>query len=241
MCRWIGVILMVTCLPPSLSAEGFWVKKNFAEWSARECAKLLNDSPWARSQTITEIFIEEIGDNPGSVPSREHIPQITYIAQIWSAEPIRQAIVRQARLDPAFNKLPESQRQAIEAQQAQLLEQSFPDHIVVRVEYSTTVPAYERALASYWQTRAQGSWIQDTSLNSSSGRHAPVDVQVAGGGGGYFVLVFARLENGEPVIRAGDKSFVLEIQCPAIEKLPAQRLLAEFKLKNMAFKGKPAF
>ena len=88
MCRWIGVILMVTCLPLSLSAEGFWVKKDFAEWSARECAKLLNDSPWARSQTITEIFIEEIGDNPGSVPSREHIPQITYIAQIWSAEPI---------------------------------------------------------------------------------------------------------------------------------------------------------
>ncbi len=190
--RLMRTLLLIMFLPLFLSAEGFWAKKDFAVWSARECLKLLNDSPWAKSQTITEIFIEEIGDNPGSVPSREHAPQITYIAQIWSAEPIRQAIVRQARLDPAFNKLPESQRQAIEAQQAQLLEQSFPDHIVVRVEYSTTVPAYERALASYWQTRAQGAWIQDTSLSSSSGRHAPVDVQVAGGAGGYFVLVFAR-------------------------------------------------
>ena len=240
MCRPMRTLLAILFLPLSLSAEGFWIKKDFTEWSVRECTKLLNDSPWAKSQTITEIFIEEIGE-PGSVPSREHAPQITYVAQIWSAEPIRQAIVRQARLTPEFQKLPDAQRQAIEAQQAQLLEQSYPDHIVVRVEYSTTVPAYERALASYWQTRAQGAWIQDTSLNSSSGRHAPVDVQVAGGAGGYFVLVFARAVNAEPAIGPKNKSFAIELQCPAIEKLPAQRLLMEFKLKDMVFKGRPAF
>lgn len=239
--RWIGTFIVVVSLPLSLSAEGFWTKKVFTEWSARECSKLLNDSPWAKSQTITEIFIEEIGDSPGSVPSREHAPQITYLAQIWSAEPIRQAIVRQARLGPEFNKLPDPQRQAIESQQAQLLEQKFPDHIVVRVEYSTTVPAYERALASYWQTRPVGAWNQDTLLNAKSGRHSPVDVQVASGAGGDFILVFAREVKGEPVIGPKDKSFAIELQCPAIEKLPAQRLLIEFKVKDMAFKGKQEF
>ena len=238
--RWVGVLLPILFLPLSSSAEGFWIKKDFTEWSARECSKLLNDSPWAKSQTITKIFIEEIGE-PGSVPSREHAPQITYLAQIWSAEPIRQAVVRQGRLGPEFNKLSVPQREAIEAQQASLLEQKFPDRIVVRVEYSTTVPAYERALASYWQTRPRGVWTQDTFLNSSSGRHSPVDVQVSSGAGGDFVLVFAREVNGEPVIGPKDKSFAIELQCPAIEQLPAQRLLMEFKLKNMAFKGKPAF
>ncbi len=239
--RWIGTFLLTVLVPVSLYAEGFWVKKDFTQWSVRECAKLLNDSPWAKSQTITQIFIEEIGDNPGSVPNREHAPQITYVAQIWSAEPIRQAVVRQARLAPEFKKLSDPQRQAIEAQQARLLEQKFPDHIVVRVEYSTTVPAYERALASYWQTRPRGAWVQDTFLNSSSGRRSPVDVQVAGGGGGYFILAFAREVSGEPVITSKDKSFTLELQCPPIEKLPGQRLLMEFKLKDMAFKGSPAF
>jgi hypothetical protein len=240
MCRSMRTLLLIMFLPLYLSAEGFWAKKDFTEWSARECAKLLNDSPWAKSQTITEIFIEEIGE-PGSVPSREHAPQITYLAQIWSAEPIREAMVRQARLAPEFKKLPDPQREAMEAQQARLLEQSYPDHIVVRIEYSTTVPAYERALASYWQTRPRGAWVQDTFLSSSSGRRSPVDVQVGGGAGGYFVLVFARAVNGEPVIGPRDKSFTLELQCPPIEKLPGQRLLMEFKLKDMAFKGRPVF
>ena len=238
--RLMGTLLPIMFLPLSLSAEGFWIKKDFTEWSVKECWKMLNDSPWAKSQTITEVFIEEIGE-PGSVPSREHAPQITYLAQIWSAEPIRQAVVRQSRLGPEFNKLPAPQRQDIEAQQASLLEQKFPDRIVVRVEYSTTVPAYERALAQYWQSRPRGAWMQDTSLNASSGRHSPVDAQVAGGAGGYFILVFAREANGVPVIGLKDKSFAIELQCPAIEKLPSQRILMEFKSKDMAFKGTPAF
>ena len=238
--RGILILLMVVFLPLSLSAQGFWVKKDFTEWSARECWKMLNDSPWAKSETITEIFIEEIGA-PGSVPSREHAPQITYLAQIWSAEPIRQALVRQSQLGPEFNKLAAPQRQAVEAQQTSLLEQKFPDRIVVRVEYSTTVPAYERALAQYWQTRPQGAWMQDTFLNSSSGRRSPVDVQVASGGGGYFVLLFAREVNGVPVIGLNDKSFAVEMQCPSIEKLPAQRILLQFKLKDLTIKGKPVF
>jgi hypothetical protein len=233
-------LLPILFLPLSLSAQGFWIKKDFSEWSVRECSKLLNDSPWAKSQTITEIFIEEIGE-PGSVPNREHAPQITYLAQIWSAEPIRQAVVRQSRLGPQFNKLSAPQREAIVAEQASLLEQKFPDRIVVRVEYSTSVPVYERSLASYWQTRPSGAWTQDTFLNASSGRRSPVDVQVAGGAGGHFMLVFAREVNGVPVIGPKDKSFAIELQCPAIEKLPSQRILMEFKLKDMAFKGTPAF
>jgi hypothetical protein len=66
-------------------------------------------------------------------------------------------------------------------------------------------------------------------------------VQVAGGAGGYFTLVFAREANGGAVIGLKDKSFAIELQCPAIEKLPSQRMLIEFKLKDMAFKGTPAF
>ena len=236
----ILILFQIICLPLSLSAQSFWVKKDFTEWSAQECWKMLNDSPWARSQTITQVFIEEIGQ-PGSVPNREHAPQISYIAQLWSAEPIRQAVVRQSRLGTEFNRLAAPQRQSIEAQQASLLEQKFSDRIVVRVEYSTTVPAYERALSSYWQTRPQGSWLQDTSLNSSSGRRSPVDVQVAGGAGGFFILVFEREVNGERAIGPKDKSFTVELQAPTIEKIPGQRILMEFKLKNMTFKGTPVF
>ena len=238
--RSMGILLPMMFLPLSLSAQGFWTKKDFTEWSARECSKILNDSPWAKSEAITQIFIEQIGE-PGSVPSREHAPQITYLVQIWSAEPVRQAVVRQARLGPEFKKLPPPQRQALEAQQASLLEQKFPEHIVVRVQYSTTVPAYERALANYWQTRLQGAWTQDTFLNSSSGRRSPIDVQVGGGAGNYFILAFARQVNGEPVIGPKDKSFGIELQCPAIEKLPSRRILLEFKMKDMAFKGATAF
>ncbi len=234
------VLFSMICFPLSLSAQGFWVKKDFNEWSARECGKMLSDSPWARGQTITRVFIEEVG-NPSSVPSREHAPRITYVAQIWSAEPIRQAVVRQFRLGPEFDRLSASQRQSLEAKQASLLDEKFSDRIVVRVEYSTTVPAYERALSSYWQNRTQGAWMQDTFLNASSGRHSPVGVQVERGAGNFFVLAFPREIGGKPVIGPTDKSFIVELQAPEIETLPAQRILLEFRLKNMAIKGKVVF
>jgi hypothetical protein len=223
-----------------LRAQGFWIKKEFQKWSAKECSKLLSDSPWAKSRTIAEVLIQPLGE-PGAVPGRDEAPQITYIGRLWSAVPIRQAAVRLAQLSPAYSKLAPQERQAMETRQASLLAEKFPDSIVVRVEYSTTVPAYQADLAQYWQSRPADLWKQDMYLNAASGRHTPVDVRVAGGDGGVFELIFPREANGQPVVRLTDKSFSVEFAAPAIGRLPSGRVLLEFKLKDMALNGQPVF
>jgi hypothetical protein len=155
--------------------------------------------------------------------------------------PIHQATVRLAQLNPAFSKLAPQKRQAIKTQQTSLLTKKFPNRIVMQMEYSTTTPAYQLDLAQYWQTRPANLWKQDTYLNASSGRHVPVDVRVAGGGGGLFELIFPREANGQPVVLLTDKSFSVEFEAPAIGRLPGGRVLLEFKLKDMALKGQPVF
>ena len=86
--RMLAAILIAAVFPSTLVAEGFWVKKAYQEWSARECEKILNDSPWAKSRTMTAVFVQPQGQ-PSVVPGRDSIPQITYVARLWSALPVR--------------------------------------------------------------------------------------------------------------------------------------------------------
>ena len=104
--RMLAAILIAAVLPSTLVAEGFWVKKAYQEWSARECEKILNDSPWAKSRTMTAVFVQPQGQ-PSVVPGRDSIPQITYVARLWSALPVRQAAVRRMQLDPEFSRMPD--------------------------------------------------------------------------------------------------------------------------------------
>jgi hypothetical protein len=238
--RMLAAILIAAVLPSTLVAEGFWVKKAYQEWSARECEKILNDSPWAKSRTMTAVFVQPQGQ-PSVVPGRDSIPQITYVARLWSALPVRQAAVRRMQLDPEFSRMPDQVRKSAETRQTSVLGEKFPEHIVIRVEYSTTVTGYQRELAHYWQTRPAELWKQDVFLNTSSGRIAPVDIRVASGGGGSFELLFPREINGEPVVKPTDKSFNLDFQAPAIGAFPSERVLLEFKLKDMMMGGEPAF
>ena len=83
----------------------YGVKKDYREWSARDCSKLLQNSPWSKMRTFTAILIQELSQ-PSAVPGREHAPQISYVAMLWSALPVRQAVVRQAQRSTPSPQLP---------------------------------------------------------------------------------------------------------------------------------------
>jgi len=236
--RW-AVILLLVLHPSWLAAQGFWVEKNFDQWSLKECLRLLQDSPWTQSKTLTRVFIQSSAQ-AAAVPGREETPQITYAAQIWSAAPIRQAAVQKTRLSKEYKNLDAQKRQEIEANAASLLKDTFSDRIEIRVEYSTTAPAYEQSLAAYWQNRPSALWLQNTFLITSTGKHSPAQVRNEGLTG-YFVLVFPRTVDGRPLISATDKGFSLDFYSPAIEVFPSEHILLEFKLKEMTIQGIPVF
>lgn len=235
-----AAVIVAIFLPSPLRAQGFWITKEYKQWSTKECAKLLSDSPWAKSRTIVTMVPQPLGE-PSTVPDADASPMVTYLAQLWYALPLRQASVRRAQLSPAFGRLSAQQRHDMESRQASLLAEQFPDSIVVRIEYSTTIPGYRRDLEQYWHTRSADLYKQEIYLYSSHGKHTPVEFRVAMGAGGVFESVFLREENGQPVVRPADKSLVVEFPVPALGRLPGERVRLEFRLKDMMVNGQPVF
>lgn len=238
--RHVAAILLLPVLAATVRAEGFWSKKDYTQWNARECSKLLEESPWAKARAFTAVFILEAGQ-PSPLPGRDQVPQISYVTQIWSALPLRQAALRRMQLDPAFLRLPVDRRQAEEARHSTLLAGTgFEDRILVRVLYSTSALALGRELAAYWQTQSE-SYKQKIFLSASTGRYSPLAIRTEQGAGGSIEIDFPRTADGRPVIMPSDKSFVVEFEAPDFGPIQGGRVLSEFKLKDMLINKAPVF
>lgn len=232
-------MLVTVCLPLFAAAalsQGFWAKKGYEEWSPRECEKMLNDSPWAKSRTFSRVLIEQAGDR-SSVDGREENPQITYVAQLWSALPVRQAHVRQALASPQVTKLSAEDKKRVADQMAEILRADYSDRLAVRVLYLSNVPTYQRELVRYWRMRPDDRWKQDTFLITDRGRIPPIEVRVSGGAGGEFLLLFPRTVDGQPVVRPQDKSFSIEFEARAAGVVRADRALLQYKTKDIVADG----
>ncbi len=48
----------------TVRAAEFWEKKDFRQWSEKECRKLLGNSPWAKQYVLSQVFIEDMGALP---------------------------------------------------------------------------------------------------------------------------------------------------------------------------------
>ena len=45
-----GILAVFALAVITASAEDFWVKKDWKQWTAADCKKLLEDSPWTPSK-----------------------------------------------------------------------------------------------------------------------------------------------------------------------------------------------
>ena len=60
--HWIAALLAPTLGLSSLTAAEFWEKKKFFEWDAREVARMLSTSPWAKDFTV---YLGDFGGERG--------------------------------------------------------------------------------------------------------------------------------------------------------------------------------
>lgn len=202
MWRGVVVLILLAFISVPAPAQEFWAKKDWHSWSAEECKKILENSPWSQGR----IFGGEAYSTPGTAAS-----EIIYTAQLWSALPVRQAAVRGAQLHPSFDKLSEAERQALRERHAKVIDTDFSERVVVKVLYSVRAQTIGQELSMYFRTRAQGNWRQDTLLVTSAGQVPVSEVRVAPEGG-EFQLIFPRNKNGKPIIHPGDEEFHLEFK-----------------------------
>ena len=170
----------------------------------------------------------------GEATGRESSLETWYRAQIRSALPIRQAMVRQAQLEQKYDKMTAEQKASFDAQAAKLLNTQFHEHIVISIAYGSNVQVRDNELARFWQTRGVAEATNDFSLIGSGGRIVrPIAAQATPGAGREFQVVFPRTLNGEPLVGPDDNELVLEFTAPEIQTQKATRIRLSFKVKKM--------
>ena len=234
------ISLALACVA-GIQGGDFWQKKDYQQWSERECRKLLEDSPWGQNYTLSQTLIE-----PLSTPSiagageraRESRPEISYQAEFRSALPIRQALVRLEEIRVKYDLLQPAQKQVADQRAREFLAVRFPDTVLLHVAYSSNVQSDDRDLVRYWRSQTTDTLKNFVFLNAS-GEKVPLQrYAVTQGAGRDFELVFPREYKGRPLIGPNDKSLQLEFPHPTIRGQPGSLVLIAFKVEKMLIQGK---
>lgn len=91
------VLLLLLASVAAAQSKDYWEKKDYRQWTDRECRKLLEDSPWANLHTVSQVFIDPLATD-STARERQPNPRIVYKVQIRSAAPVRQALVRLSQI-----------------------------------------------------------------------------------------------------------------------------------------------
>src|SRR5262245_53702137 len=103
------------------AGDRYWEKKDYRQWTMKECEQLLVKSPWSHTQpAIVDVVIQAIRQGDAAPASRTGVNmnasqttitpdetssgrassnQINYVVQFRSADPIRKAVVRSALIN----------------------------------------------------------------------------------------------------------------------------------------------
>jgi hypothetical protein len=226
--------LLLACLIAAPAGE-FWEKKDYKEWTPKECQKMVEDSPWAFKYELTG----------SSANAAEGLPFIRYTAKLRSALPIRQAEVRLMQIQNKYDSLSPEQKQSFDKQaEGYLSQDNFKDRIVIQFSYATNMRGTtELDLSRHWLSRTTELLSQSVYLVVAKGSRIPLlnYVPPQGGGQNSFTFVFPREHEGRPVLAAQDKSLILEWVFPVVGGLGSGKDILEFKVKKMLINGEVVY
>lgn len=225
---------------PRATAQDFWQTKSFTTWSKAETEKMLHDSPWAQHVTLSRVVMAGFGSggragtvnvgNPAAVAEAQHseLPRLTYIAQLRSALPVRQAVVRQRQLAESYDSKKAEERAKLDAKTNAYLARPQED-IVVYVAYESNVVNYANQVLRYWKQQTYDLVKNNVFLTIGGTRLAPVGYAATDGA---FQFNFER-----PAEILHEGTVVLEFVHPAVGTLTSEAVRIEFKLNKMQYNG----
>jgi hypothetical protein len=226
---------------PGAAQKGeFWERKDYRQWLQQECKRLLDNSPWSRKYTLSQVHIEPLQKSEEDTQNRarEASPKIEYQVQIRSALPIRRALVRISQLARNYDQMAADQRQAFDREADQFLAKEFPDSVVLNVAYTSNVQLDDREVHRHWRRQTRETLKNFVYLIGHKGLKAPLlDFTPGSGEARNFQLVFPRQYEGQPIVAEGDKSLKLEFTHPNIRSQGEIRVLIEFRLDRMLVNG----
>lgn len=226
---------------------GQWDKKTPSEWSEREAQKLLNDSPWAQTQTFSDT--SQMTGNNALNSGQSRIAQdihVNFRVRFLSAKPIRQAVARDMELKQKGGLDPH-----LAAQLKAFAAADFPDFIVVTVVCDAPQRTLQLQEAqALLQNRATADLKNNTYLELKNGTRLFLkEYQPPRNDGLGARFIFPRLVNNEPFLSAnsGEVRFYSELSPVSASGLTTRpgatgginyRLNLRFKVADMNSQGK---
>ena len=223
-------LLILVCVPLATWGADFWAKKPYQTWSAEETEKMLEESPW--STTLTLSGIQNVTGSGGSPRGEmEDSPLITYNFQFRSAQPIREAEVRSSQLGAHYDKMTSEQKAAFDGNANKFLGATFPDRVLVAVTFHSNVQNYESELRTYWTVQSVPKLSMKVFLNAGKERLSLSSYSFKDD---TFQFVFPR-----PKDLSAEGKVSVEFIHPRIQRIGEQRVVAVFNLKKMLVDGQP--
>jgi len=210
--------VIAIALSYALFAQEPWAKKDWTQWTKKECKQILEESPWATVHGDGGAQANHLGAADSSGTRADARIQTTYNIQLRSALPVRQALVRQMLIQNKFDTSEDPQKRELLRETSSFLNRRYDDVIVVHVIYGSNIEQYVNEMMVYWQTHFPlGTVPQDAFLNTPSFKKIPpIKFISPKGGAPEFELIFPRTFNGNPVIGPNDKLISVEFEMPSL-------------------------
>jgi hypothetical protein len=157
--KWLVLSFVVGVVLPAPGlglAQDNWRARPYQEWTKQDVAKLLNDSPWARTQTVriaTRKQLRSVAGQVSAAPGSGPVPtnaqaalggadaavNYSFTIRLRSSLPIRQAIVRLVQLDAKYDAMEPAQKKLLDEQTKELLEcRECVDNYIISVGFGST-------------------------------------------------------------------------------------------------------
>ena len=225
-------------LPAGQIASGQKKEKPWVEWSRNDAQKMLNDSPWAKTQTDTEssqrLYSRTANPTDSNAAgnaarlSRGAVDQpieIRFRVRFFSARPVRQALVKLMEIEnPAAREAPRL-REFAEAKSAK--------SIVVTVSFDSNEQAYLGSTAQALSNATTALLANGTYLERSDGKRVFLAQYVPPGKDGFGArFIFPREVDGAPFLneKSGEVRFHAEYPI-------GLQIDRRFKVAEMVHKG----
>src|ERR1700694_2877536 len=116
--RLVMIVSFISaCLFSNALGRSQWADKTYQKWDLGDIEKLLNDSPWAQTKSKGAALGY---DNPILTSGNIAAPESVTL-RLRSALPIRQAILRLRQIKAKYEKMSDTEKQAFDSKQKDLL------------------------------------------------------------------------------------------------------------------------
>jgi hypothetical protein len=231
-------MLLLTLVTVTAQEKG----KPWNEWSKKDAEKVLNDSPWAQTQTDTDtsqMFYSPTSDPRLSGVRNSSVTQarigegatnqavnVKFCVRFFSARPIRQALVRLIELQQ--KPTPE-----VAQKLSNFADVQSADSIIVTVTFESNDQRYSGTVMQAFNSAATGTLKNDSYLERNDGKRLFLEEYVPPGKDGFGArFIFLRHLDGQTFITrdTGEVRFYAQYS-------NGIKIDRRFKVADMIYKG----